>query len=293
MRLLTKYFDYLDRKGNYFNITLGLICTAVLGLFDHALGTITDTDFTLAFFYLLPISFVSWFAGRTAGVTIALVGAGTRIFNYPFMKAEMLPLVWKSGTVFAFFSVIAVLIAKVRELLKHEREMARTDHLTKAVNARAFIEILDNEALRQRRHNIPFSLAYIDIDDFKKINDEFGHKIGDSVLQSFVQTASDSLRKTDVVARLGGDEFALLLTNTDEESALAVMKKLLECLHMNCTLPHKRVTFSIGLLVCAGSSASAEELLTLADNLMYEAKKGGKNNIRHAVYSGKTLADIY
>jgi len=285
--LTIKYFDYLERQGKTFNIVAGLFCTALLGFLDYYSDTITGVDYTLAFFYLLPVSFVAWFAGLEAGIAISLVCILTKMFVL-LSSVEPLSLVlWKNGTSLAFFVVITILIAKIRQLLEHERILSRTDHLTGAVNARAFLEALKNEIYRQGRHYHPFGLAYIDVDNFKEINDIFGHKAGDIVLKTVVETISEKLRRTDMIARLGGDEFAILLPDTDEAAGPSAIGKIREQLNITMQQYSLSATFSIGLLSCTEPPESADEVITLADNLMYEVKKNGKNGVRHAVYAKK------
>jgi len=287
--LAIKYFAYLDRQGNTFNIVVGLLCTALLGFMDYYSDTITGVDYTLVFFYLLPVAIVAWFAGREAGMAISLACVLTKM-SIQFSSEEAMSLIiWKNGTSLAFFLVITILIAKIRQLLEHERILSRTDHLTGAVNIRAFLEALTNEIYRQRRSYHPLALAYIDIDNFKEINDNFSHSAGDAVLQSVVATIAANLRRTDIIARIGGDEFAILLHDSDAAAGLAAINKIREQLHINTKRHNSPVTFSIGLLTCLESAESADEILTIADNLMYEAKKSGKNSIRHAVYAGKAL----
>lgn len=282
--LIVKYFDFLDRRGKPFNFVVGLCCSLLIGGLDYFLKQISDTDFSFSLFYLLPIAFVAWFSGKNAGIVISLLCATSRIFNYTATNAGLLLLAWKTGTVFTFFLIIALLIAKVRSLLEQEKLLSRTDHLTNAANYRAFMEIMSNEIYRQRRYCHPFGLAYIDIDNFKEINDHFGHSAGDVLLQTVVATIFRNLRQTDVIARLGGDEFAILLPDTDETAGVAAINKIREQLHEQLWQDSMPITFSIGLISCLEPPDSADEAITLADNLMYTVKKSGKNNIRHAVY---------
>ncbi len=285
--LTTKYFNYLDRQGKTFNIVAGLYCTAFLGFLDYYSDTISGMDYTLAFFYLLPVSFVAWFSGRRAGIAMSLVCVLAKMFVQLESVEPLSLVIWKNGTSLAFFLVITLLISKIRQLLDHERILSHTDHLTGAVNARAFLDALKDELYRQGRYYHPFSLAYIDIDDFKEINDNFGHKAGDIVLQTVVQTILDNLRRTDTLARLGGDEFAILLPDTNEAAGPIIMEKVREQVHISMQQYNLAVTFSIGLLTCNEPPDSADEIITLADNLMYEVKKSGKNSVRHAVYAKK------
>jgi len=283
--LTIKYFDYLERQGKTFNIVAGLYCTALLGFLDYYSDTITGVDYTLAFFYLLPVSFVAWFSGRNAGIAISLLCVLTKMSVQPASKEAISLVIWKNGTSLAFFLVITILIVKIRQLLDQERVLSRTDNLTGAVNARAFLELLTNEIYRQDRYDHPFGLAYIDVDNFKEINDNMGHAAGDIVLKTVVKTISENLRRTDIIARLGGDEFGILFPDTDEEAGPAVIGKIREQLNI-CMMQHNiPVTFSIGLLTCPEPPESANEIITIVDNLMYHVKKNGKNSVRHAVYA--------
>jgi len=284
--LTEKYFGFLERKGKAFNLVFGLICTAMIGALDYFLDIVSGTDFTLAFFYLLPIAFVAWFAGKPAGIAISLISAITRMSINPLLNQSLSQVIWRNLNVFAFFIIIALLLAKLRQMLDHEREMSRTDFLTGAVNSRAFMQTVSDEIYRQQRYCHPFALAYIDLDNFKEINDSYGHTTGNFVLRTVVETISANLRRTDVIARLGGDEFAILLPDTDAAAAPVAIDKIREQLHIAMKRHKLSITFSIGLLTCQTPPGSADEIITSADNLMYEVKKSGKNGVRHATYYG-------
>lgn len=107
-----------------------------------------------------------------------------------------------------------------------EQELARIDPLTHVSNRRAFYELAEIEIVRARRNGCPLSVAYMDVDNFKFVNDDLGHATGDLVLVTIASTLRSELRASDIVARLGGDEFAILLPETDAESAQAVLDKL-------------------------------------------------------------------
>lgn len=289
--LTNKYFAFLDRQSQAFNVAIGVYLTLLLGYLDYFLDTITKVDFTLAFFYLIPVSFVAWFAGRNAGIALSLLAAIIKMLATPTTDISIYLSIWRNLTSLAFFLIVALLVAKQRQLLDQERAISRTDHLTTVANSRAFLEVLTSEVFRQHRHFLqrghyhPFGLAYIDIDDFKKINDSFGHATGDVVLKTAATTIARNLRRSDVVARLGGDEFAILLPDADAEAGLGAMEKIREQLQITMQQQQLPVTFSIGLLTCPEPPEIADEVLAFADNLMYEVKKTGKNSVRHAVYS--------
>lgn len=289
--LTNKYFIFLEQQGKAFNIVAGLYCTAALGFLDYYTDSLLGSDYTLAFFYLLPVAFVAWLAGRNAGLAISLLCAATRMFVQRDAQEQLSFILWENGTSLAFFFVITLLLTKVKQLLVHERALSRIDHLTGAVNARAFLEGLKHEIYRQGRSYQPFGLAYIDIDNFKEVNDRFGHKAGDIVLKTVVDTIAANLRRTDIIARLGGDEFAILLPDTGEDAGPAVLRKVRNQLRTCMEQYELAVTFSIGLITCNQPPVSADEIITLADKLMYEVKNNGKDNIRHAVYAGTTALE--
>jgi diguanylate cyclase (GGDEF)-like protein len=139
---------------------------------------------------------------------------------------------------------------------------------------------------RLERYGHPFTLAYIDLDNFKQVNDQFGHNMGDQVLQVVVHSAEKYMRKTDVIARLGGDEFALLLPETGQETAQSSLRKLQNGLLGAMRQNHWLITFSIGALTCNAAPGTAMELVRLADGLMYSAKRDGKNTLKFASYPG-------
>ena len=181
-------------------------------------------------------------------------------------------------------------IKQMQEALKkafeYEKELARADPLTGAPNQRAFYELAQREIERSRRYKYPFTIGYFDLDDFKAINDKFGHQVGDEILSAVVKYATGRLRKTDLFARLGGDEFAFLLVETGPELAQKVISKFQEDMALQLQEKYGAVTFSIGVLTCIDPSLALEEILKRADDLMYSVKREGKAGIRYSVYRG-------
>jgi diguanylate cyclase (GGDEF)-like protein len=186
---------------------------------------------------------------------------------------------------FAFFVVIALLLSMLKRALEHEKELSNTDYLTGAVNSRVFYDSLQTEINRSQRYKNPFTIAYIDLDNFKTVNDEFGHNTGNQVLRFVVNQVRKHLRKTDIVARLGGDEFALLLPETNQESAQIVLAKLQYDILAETQQNNWPVTLSIGVLTCIDTPHAAEEVVKMVDDLMYSVKRGSKNDIKYATYT--------
>jgi diguanylate cyclase (GGDEF)-like protein len=227
--------------------------------------------------YLLPISFVSWFCGKRYGVSVAILC--TTFWSLHNIHPDFMITTWNVLSTFMFFSMIVLLLNKTKGLFENEKNLARTDTLTGAKNLRAFTEMVEHEMLRSEREIFPSSLAYIDLDNFKSINDTFGHEAGDQLLRSIVNTISQSLRKTDILGRLGGDEFAIFLPETDQASVEIVMQKV----HLKLTMLMENLSYqtsvSVGVVTCEAGVHNLEKVISFADNLMYQVKSSGKNNV--------------
>jgi diguanylate cyclase (GGDEF)-like protein len=284
-KLAVKYCEFLDRRGRVFSIITGVICATFLGTIDYYSDIYFGMNYTLLLFYLLPVAFVAWFAGRNAALAMAVFCVGLKLALQFHPNEPLSLLLWINGSALAFSLAFGILLAKMRQLLDQERAMSRTDYLTGAVNRRAFLDVTMNEISRLRRYGHPFTIAYIDLDNLKELNDIHGHSAGDILLQTVVTTITDNLRKTDVVSRLGGDEFAILFPNSDEQAAHVAMQKIRDHLLLSMKRCNQEVTFSIGVLTCTVAPQTVDEIITLADNLMYKVKRNGKNAVRHAVYA--------
>jgi predicted signal transduction protein with EAL and GGDEF domain len=204
---------------------LGFIVIGVIGIIDY----LTGYELAISVFYVLPISLVTWLTGRRFGLLASLASAVVWLSadiatGHPYSH-PLIPL-WNSLIRFAFFVIITMLLCALKRAMQRESELARTDHLTGAVNLRFFYELAQMEIDRLHRYGHPFTLAYIDLDGFKAVNDQFGHATGDRVLHTVVNFIKKHMRKTDVCARLGGDEFALLLPETDQEVARLAISKI-------------------------------------------------------------------
>jgi diguanylate cyclase (GGDEF)-like protein/PAS domain S-box-containing protein len=169
---------------------------------------------------------------------------------------------------------------------EHEKELARVDSLTGAANQRAFYELARREIERSHRYKYAFTIGYFDLDDFKAINDRYGHKVGDDILRAVVKYSTGRLRKTDLFARLGGDEFAFLLVETGPELAKTILSTFQRDAALRIQEDNSLVTFSAGVLTCIDTSLTLEETLTILDNLMYSVKRAGKAGIKYSVYKG-------
>ncbi|WP_303699471.1 GGDEF domain-containing protein [Pseudomonas aeruginosa] len=179
------------------------------------------------------------------------------------------------------------LIAEVRDV-SHRRvledkllRLATTDGLTGALNRRAFGVCADHELRRALRHSYPLSLALLDLDHFKHINDQYGHPIGDQVLRQFGQLCRRQMRSTDLFARVGGEEFILLMPDTPLAAAVQFLDRLRQDLqdHVFAGLAEElQVTVSVGISCCTPDS-DLESLQKAADEALYRAKDNGRNRV--------------
>ncbi len=160
-----------------------------------------------------------------------------------------------------------------------EGPFARLDPLTGIFNRRAFEELAAGELSRAARYGRPLSLAFVDLDHFKQVNDDFGHEVGDTVLCQVAATLISTMRSADVVARIGGDEFAVLMPETDSQAAMTALEKSRAALKALMQMNAWPTTFSMGVVSADGPQLTLPELLAAADRLMYEAKRTGRDRI--------------
>ncbi|HEY2938979.1 MAG TPA: GGDEF domain-containing protein, partial [Gaiellaceae bacterium] len=159
------------------------------------------------------------------------------------------------------------------------------DHLTGLANRRRFSESLSLEVSRAERFGGTLSLVLADLDDFKRVNDLYGHQVGDEVLRRFAEIMLESVREFDLAVRHGGEEFAVLLPETDLEGGVKLAERLAEALRGTPFTSRSGETFAVtssfGVSAYPGS-ASAEQLMLAADRALYRAKKEGKNRIERS-----------
>lgn len=179
----------------------------------------------------------------------------------------------------------AILFEKTQTAQEYFAEMAIRDGLTKLYNHQHFYDCLEKEFSRSSRYHTPLSLIFFDIDDFKRINDLYGHTQGDSVLKEIGELTMSVARLSDVPARYGGEEFAVVLPNTTSEGAREMATRLGRMIreHNFASLNGEQVTISTGISTCEDENVeSCDRLLQLADKAMYHAKSLGKDRIEQS-----------
>jgi len=170
-------------------------------------------------------------------------------------------------------------ITQIREMERKLRNLSHTDYLTGLHNTRYFYKKIEEETQRSQRYKDPFSLLYIDIDNFKGCNDIHGHQTGDQVLQKFSKILNSQLRKVDSAFRYGGEEFVVLLPQTREKEAREVTERIRRKVEQDL-FPLYGITVSIGV----AQYRAGEDIVKQADQAMYRAKRQGKNKI--CVFTG-------
>jgi diguanylate cyclase (GGDEF)-like protein len=273
---ISQWLEALDRRILFVCFFLIVV---ILGYLDY----LTGFEYSFSLFYLLPIGLAAWFIGRRSALILSVLSAITwDLSNAMAGQTYTRPIIsfWNTVIRLGFFIIVTLLIASIRSALKREKELSSTDSLTGLMNLRMFYQQATGELMRAKRFNRPFTLAYIDIDNFKLINDNHGHMTGDLVLHSVADTMRTRLRRTDLIARIGGDEFAAFLPETEFTPGTMVISKLQEALLKAMDKHHWKVTFSIGAVTFYKFGEPLKDVIHQADEMMYRAKAGGKNTIR-------------
>ncbi len=285
--------QYLHKPGQQGAGTWQFVAAVLLALVG-TLDALTGSEVAFALFYLIPVALLTWFAGRNAGLVMCVCAAAVWWLadwvGDPAEAASSLVRLWNAGVRLGMFVVVCMLLSALMAL-RGEQKLARVDPLTGAANRRRLCEALHLELMRSRRYGRPLTIAFIDLDGFKAVNDGLGHSSGDRLLCTVVETVNQTVRETDLFARVGGDEFVLLLPEIDQDAAQVIMPKLQRALQDRLQQHQWPVTFSIGVLTWLGGAVGAEELVALADRQMYDIKRGGKDAIAYAVHGPDSDSD--
>jgi diguanylate cyclase (GGDEF)-like protein len=276
--MLMRFNAFLKKRSSFQVTASSLFLVVTFALIDYATGY----EGSFSVFYLVPIALATWYGGLRQGILLSIVSATAWLFvdrsaGQHYSQA-FIPF-WNAAVRFVFFIVTAKLLAKLSDQLEKERSMARFDGLTGAMNGRGFREAAQAIFRIADRYGRPTVIGYIDLDNFKRVNDTLGHTEGDYVLRTVASILLKSVRGADLVGRLGGDEFVVLLPETTYSGAVTVFENLRERLLKKAREHMWPIGFSIGVAVFRSAPSSADEAVKLADGLMYRVKNSGKNNI--------------
>lgn len=255
-----------------------LAMIGAIGLLDH----VTGIELRLYPLYVAPVALVSWRVGLRAGFVTSMLALATWAGSNVLAGVSTPAWAWVLNSIahLAAFSVVVILVAFLQRSKNAERLLARTDPLTGLLNGRAFYEVASAELARQRRYPRATTLAFLDLDNFKEVNDRYGHKIGDRALVHVADAMRAAARETDVLSRLGGDEFAFLLPETDVEGARSLLVRLADGVEHAMAARSWPVSCSIGAVSFDTAPDSVETIVSAADHLMYRVKASGKGAVR-------------
>ncbi len=271
---VTSYFTHSPIRGSIIAL---YVVVFVFGIFQLSLRQFFILVVVAVMTYVLPITLLYFRHPETVDPFLESIRA----------TLLLVALMW--------FSLIGAYIQRLRgkvvkantelqKALKRIEELAIHDELTGVYNRRHLVTILEREKALADRTGINFAVCLIDLDDFKQINDTYGHLSGDIVLREFAQAIKRDIRKEDYIARYGGEEFIVLFTGTrcvdnSAECALRI-QSITRGLTFAEVHPAIRLTVSIGMTICR-LGESIDDLLTRADTAMYQAKNTGKNRIEY------------
>ena len=250
----------------------------IIGEIDY----ISGSEIHVNSLYFVPLAFAGWRLGTVRAMAVSLLATFVWLAVLFVDSDRHLPpyvLLANFLTQGAAFLTIAILVASLSEALRKESANNRTDALTGLKNRLGFIEQSSLALSLCTRHARPVALAYLDLDNFKQVNDSLGHARGDVVLQKCGSVIAQSLRTTDIAARFGGDEFVIFLPETTAENAVALFERMLHTLEVSAEFNSVGVTASIGIVIEETASLDIHQLIEHADSYMYVAKRDGKNRI--------------
>ena len=269
-----------------------LAAVVVIGWINY----VVPPDVGLTLVYLGPIVVAGWWT--TGRQTMLVAGAAALVVLVADLASRTDPafgvVAWNASSKLVIFLVVGLGVTRMRRtqetlagatahlarLVERERTLALTDALTSLPNFRAFRRQVRAEVARRQRQGGPVVLAYLDLDNFKLVNDLHGHAAGDDLLRQIGTLLQSGVRPGDVVARVGGDEFAVVFADCRLEDAERVARRLIDAVRAaGRRYPRAGVTASVGVACFEAAPRDEEEALRLADDAMYEAKAGGKSRV--------------
>ena len=273
--------SFLQRRSKLELIAIALVLIAAPTYLTQATGG----TISFAIFYLAPVALLSWYMGTAEGILASIFSASAwlRADTVATGSSNLIVRYWNAVVLLGFFLITALILSRLKAAYQQEQELSRVDFLTGVPNGRAFRQVAEMEKHRVKRYRRPLTVAYLDIDNFKIVNDQYGHQTGDVLLVWVARSIRRNLRATDFVARVGGDEFALLLPETGAEAGQFVLYKVQRVLVDLAKQNSWPVTFSIGAATFVEEPESLDQMIQSADELMYTAKRNGRNRIAQAV----------
>ncbi len=244
----------------------------------------TATDFTQAFLYSLALILVYPVKRTWAVGFVTVLGIGFTVLGKLFEEDPEPGLggMLNRGTAILALAAFGFLLWRIINVERSLFRLSTSDPLTGALNRRHFMALMERELRRADRYGARFALLMLDIDHFKRINDTFGHQIGDEAIRRLAQTCLGHLRPSDYLCRYGGEEFIIALTHTEDAGARIVAERIRDAvakLEIATERQPLRFTVSIGVSNFA-PRVRLEQLIECADQALYAAKSGGRNQVQ-------------
>jgi len=281
---LTRLIKFFARQSKPILVVFSYLIVCFIGIIDY----LTGAEIAFSIFYVVPVAIATLSTSRKHGLIISFVAGAVwlaadllakHVYSHPVIPW------WNAAVRFLFFAVITNFASALKKMYEHEENLARTDFLTGTANRRLLFETAQMRFLGPDANNSPFTAVYLDLDNFKKINDDLGHATGDSILQSVGEIIKENLRKTDIVARMGGDEFVILLPGTGVEDSKGVANKIKNKITELASKEKWPLTVTMGVATFLKPPMSVDEMISKADDLMYQAKDSGKNTTKYGIWS--------
>ena len=262
--------------------TLYFLLCLILSISITIIRYVTGPEFQISQFYLIPIIIATWYVGRSAGIVIATISILLwLVFDYFTIQSLALGVAVGLNVIFRLmlFILIIQLVHKSNDLIEKLQDLAETDPLTLIPNRRSFFKSASKELERAKRYNHIMSLLYMDLDNFKTVNDTTGHLSGDKLLIIVAEVLLNNTRQIDLLARMGGDEFCVLLVETGKTEAVNFYEKLQDEILKKMHVNEWPVTLSSGIVTFYKQPESVKDMISQADIIMYSVKRSGKNNM--------------
>ena len=254
--------------------------------------------FTVYVLYFPIVAVGCWVLGMRAAVVLSIFASVLWIADDVFAPPEPMPYAakyWQAITRFVVFVAFAYTLTRLRAALARERYLSRYDELTGLSNLASLFEIGKRDIARCHRSGQPLTAVFIDLDDFKQVNDHYGHAEGDKVLQAVATAIRQSTRETDIAARIGGDEFAIIQEDAanQHEGAIALALRIIHAVSEPFDLDGHEASIgtSIGIALAPENGVEPEALLKSADLALYDAKANGRNDFR--IYHSRMLENAH
>jgi diguanylate cyclase (GGDEF)-like protein len=288
------FLPWLDRLSRWPRGWLNLLFAALtlaVGVADYFSGE----RYTVYILYFPIVALGCWVAGLRTAIVLSLFGSILWILDDVFAPPEPMPYLakyWQAFARFLVFVAFANVLSRLRAALSREKFLSHYDELTGLPNRMSLFEIGQRDLARCRRMGRPLTVAFIDLDQFKEVNDKFGHAEGDKVLRTTASIIRNVTRDTDLIARIGGDEFVIVAAEMSYDAAEEYAARLQMWLRdsmQKCGWP---VTFSMGVATFTSPPGQLDELIKIADDLMYTVKHKHKDAVQHCLVDADHEAPV-